>query len=106
MRIDKQEDQISVDLVTKIVIASGGILLTLIMLFSMVEESMEKQSESDSEIFSEDEYNLQITVAIGGLTRYMNSKNVQTSSNKASAESSLFNFDTIASIVESIKSQI
>ena len=61
---------------------------------------MEKPSESDSEIFSEDEYNSQVTVAIGGLTRYMNSKHVQTSSNKASAESSLFNFDTIASIVE------
>ena len=39
---------------------------------------MEIPSESDSEIFSEDEYNSQVTVAIGGLTRYMNSKHVQT----------------------------
>ena len=77
-----------------------GILFTLIILFSMAEESMEIPSESDSEIFSEDEYNSQVTVAIGGLTRHMNSKHVQTSWNKASAESSLFNFDTIASIVE------
>ena len=104
---------------------------------------MEIPSESDSEIFSENEYNLQVTVAVteaegeeieeeftdalseihgrksfpcskcdkvcklkGSLTSNMNSKHDQTSSNKASAKSNLFNFNTIASIVESIKSQI
>ena len=42
----------------------------------------------------------------GGLTRHINSKHSDTPSNTTSPESAMFCFDTIASIVESIKSQI
>ena len=116
------------------------------LVFTMAQESMEVTSESDCEIFSEDsedEYNLQVTVAVtenegdeieeeftdalseihgeksfpcsecgkvckskGGLTRHINSKHSDTPSNTTSPESAMFCFDTIASIVESIKSQI
>ena len=42
----------------------------------------------------------------GGLTRHINSKHSDTPLNTTSSESVMFCFDTIASIVESIKSQI